>query len=137
MEITNEFELEKSILRDSKTVAIVGVSDKPDRPSNGVAEWLLANSHYDLYFVNPAITELFGRPVYKSLEEVPVKIDLVDVFRKTSDLPPIFESALALKVPAIWLQLGIMDEALATHAREQGVKVIMNKCLKVEYDLYR
>lgn len=132
----DDLELEKSILRDSQTVAIVGASDKPDRPSNGVAKWLLENSHYEIYFVNPAIKELWGRPVYASLEEVPVKIDLVDVFRKTADLPPIFQSALALKVNAIWLQLGISDEILATQAREQDVKVIMDKCLKVEYDLY-
>ena len=73
------------LLRNSKTVAIVGISDKPDRPSYGVARYLIENSHFDLFFVNPLLEEVLGKKVYKSLKEIPVAIDIVDVFRKPAD----------------------------------------------------
>jgi hypothetical protein len=127
------------MLESARTIAIVGVSDKPDRPSYGVAQYLLERSEYELYFVNPVVKELFGKPVYPTLADVPVDIDIVDVFRKVSDLPAVFEAALALhaKNPAtvknIWLQLGIADAELAAIAESQGVGVVMDRCIKVDF----
>jgi len=111
----------------------VGVSDKPDRPSYGVAKYLLDNSAYDLYFVNPVVKELFGKPVYPTLADVPVDIDIVDVFRKTSDLPQVFEAAYAKQAKNIWLQLGISDPVLAADAEARGISVVMDRCIKVDF----
>jgi predicted CoA-binding protein len=123
----------REILTTSKTIAIVGVSDKPDRPSYGVAKYLLDHSDYDLYFVNPIVTELFGKPVYPTLADVPVAIDIVDVFRKVSDLPPLFDAAYAKKAKHIWLQLGISDDELAAEAEARGISVVMDRCIKVDF----
>ncbi len=123
----------RTMLEAAKTIAIVGVSDKPDRPSYGVAKYLLDNSDYDLYFVNPVVKELFGKPVYPTLADVPVDIDIVDVFRKSSDLPQVFEAAYAKQAKNIWLQLGISDPVLATDAEARGISVVMDRCIKVDF----
>ena len=91
------------IINNSKSIAIVGVSDKPDRPSYQVAQFLKGTGSYQLFFVNPALTELLGSPVYKTLEDIPVPIDIVDVFRKSSELEPVFESAQKIGAKNIWL----------------------------------
>jgi len=122
----------RTMLGTSKTIAIVGVSDKPDRPSYGVAQYLLENTDYDLYFVNPVVTELFGKPVYPTLADVPVEIDIVDIFRKASDLPQVFEAAYAKQAKNIWLQLGISDAELAAQAESRGISVVMDRCIKVD-----
>jgi len=125
------------VLTTSKAIAIVGVSDKPDRPSNGVAEYLLHNSQYDLYFVNPAITQLFGRPVYPNLTEaaaVAGQIDVVDVFRKVEDMDPILDEAIAIGAKTFWMQLGLKSEALAAKGESAGLTVIQDKCIKIELE---
>jgi len=123
----------KSMLESARTIAIVGVSDKPDRPSYGVAKYLLDNSDYELFFVNPVVTELFGKPVYPALADVPAEIDIVDVFRKVSDLPGVFEAAYAKGAKNIWLQLGIEDQDLAQEAEARGIPVVMDRCIKVDF----
>jgi uncharacterized protein len=126
-----------SLLTSAKTIAIVGVSDKADRPSNGVARYLLENSNYDLFFVNPALKELLGHPVYSSLAEVlevtPV-IDIVDVFRKIDDMPVVLDEAIAVGAGAFWMQLGLRDDALANKAIAAGMQVVQDKCIKIEHE---
>jgi predicted CoA-binding protein len=121
------------LLTGAKTIAVVGVSDKPDRPSHGVAKYLIDTGSYEVFLVNPLIKELFGQKVYAALSDIPVPIDIVDVFRKTSDLPEVFQEAEAIRAKNIWLQLGLEDEVLASHARALGIGVVMNRCLKVDH----
>ena len=125
------------LINSAKTIAIVGVSDKPDRASHQVAKHLIESGDYEIFLVNPLCKEILGKQVYSSLEEIPVEIDIVDVFRKVSDLPPVFSSAKKIKAKNIWLQLGIADEMLANDAVQNGIGVVMDRCLKVEHDLYK
>lgn len=126
--------LERSdLLKNSKSVAIVGISDKPDRPSYGVAEYLLENSHFDIYFVNPLLEEVLGKKVYKSLKEVPVHIDIVDVFRKPADCLEVLAESIEIGAGAIWLQLGIDVPEVEAKGIEAGLKVVMDRCLKIDY----
>ena len=121
------------LLRNSKSIAIVGVSDKPDRASNQVAQYLVDHSKYTLYFVNPAIKELFGRPVYASLTEIPAHVDIVDVFRKVEDMPQILDEAISIGAKAFWMQLGLREDALAKAGEEAGLTVVQDKCIKIEH----
>lgn len=125
------------LLNTSKTIAIVGVSNKADRPSYGVAEYLLKNSDYEIYFVNPAITELFDRPVYPSLEAVSKicpQIDIVDVFRKIEDMPGILDEAIAIGAKSLWMQLGLRDQELAEKGEAAGLVVVQDLCIKIEHE---
>lgn len=127
----------ENLLKSAKTIAIVGVSDKADRPSNGVARYLLENSNYTLYFVNPALKELLGHPVYSSLAEVlevTPGIDIVDVFRKIEDMPAVLDEAIAVGAGAFWMQLGLRDDALANKATAAGMQVVQDKCIKIEHE---
>lgn len=124
-----------SLLREAKNVAIVGVSDKPIRPSYGVARYLLENSHFNLYFVNPALNELFGQKVYKSLSDIPVAIHIVDIFRRAEDCADVTNQAIALGAKALWFQLGIVVPELAEVAHAAGLEVVMDRCIKVDYEL--
>ena len=121
------------LLRNSKTVAIVGISDKPDRPSYGVARYLIENSHFDLYFVNPLLEEVLGKKVYKTLKDVPVAIDIVDVFRKPADCPEVLAESIEIGAKAIWLQLGIDLPEVEAKGTDAGLQVVMNRCIKIDY----
>ncbi len=123
------------LLRNSKTVAIVGASDNPERPVYGVSEWLLDNSHFDIFFVNPRLETLFGHKVYPSIADIPEWIDIVDVFRKVSDIPTVVDEAIAVKAKTLWLQLGLQDDLSANRAVKNGLHVVQNRCLKVDYNL--
>lgn len=124
----------QQILRATRTVAVVGASPNPARASNFVATYLLASTSYDVYFVNPNATEILGRPVYKTLADLPVVPDLVDVFRRREDLPAVLDDVLALEgVRTFWLQFGLSDEAVARRAEAAGLQVVMDRCLKVEH----
>jgi predicted CoA-binding protein len=124
----------QQILRATRTVAMVGASPNPARASNFVATYLLASTHYDVYFVNPNATEILGRPVYKSLDALPVVPDLVDVFRRREDLPSVLDDVLAVDgVRTFWLQFGLFDEDVARRAEAGGLEVVMDRCLKVEH----
>ena len=131
--ITSDIEIAQ-LLSKTKRVAVVGISDKEDRPSNGVSRWLMTNSHLELYFVNPALTEVLGRPCYASLADIPDPIDMVDIFRKVSDIPAVVDEAIAIGAKSIWIQLGLVDEASATRAVNAGLDVAMDLCIKVEYE---
>ena len=121
------------LLKQSKTVAIVGISDKPDRPSYGVAQYLLENSEFDLYFVNPMIETVLGKKVYKSLSEIPVHIDIVDVFRKPAECLEVLDESIEIGAKSIWLQLGISNPQVEIIGENAGLKVVMNRCIKVDY----
>jgi predicted CoA-binding protein len=131
--ITSDNEIAE-LLSKTKRVAVVGISDKEDRPSNGVSRWLMAHSHLDLYFVNPALTTVLGRPCYPSLRDIPVDIDMVDIFRKVSDIPAVVDEAIEIGAQSIWIQLGLVDDASAARAVDAGLDVVMDLCIKVEYD---
>jgi len=123
----------KELLLTSQTIAVVGVSDKADRPSYGVAQWLIENSHLDVYLVNPRVEELFGRKVYPALADIPVQIDIVDVFRNIADAPAILDEAIAINAKIFWLQLGLTDQAVAEKAATLSIIPVMNRCSKIEY----
>ena len=131
--ITSDNEMAE-LLSQTKRVAVVGISDKEDRPSNGVSRWLMAHSHLDLFFVNPAITTVLGKPCYPSLKDIPVDIDMVDIFRKVSDIPAVVDEAIEIGAQSIWIQLGLVDDASAARAVDAGLDVVMDLCIKVEYD---
>jgi predicted CoA-binding protein len=121
------------LLRNSKTVAIVGISDKPDRPSYGVARYLIENSHFDLYFVNPLLEEILGKKVYKTLKDIPVAIDIVDVFRKPAECPEVLAESIEIGAKAIWLQLGIDVPEVEEKGTDAGLQVVMDRCIKIDY----
>lgn len=121
------------ILRNTKSVAIVGASNNPARASYFVATYLQSSSPYDVYFVNPMATEILGQPVYASLADLPVVPDLVDVFRKHDDLPEVAREAVAIGAKTLWLQLGSVNEEAAEIAQAGGLNVVMDRCIKVEH----
>ncbi|AND15947.1 CoA-binding protein [Rathayibacter tritici] len=121
------------ILRRAKTVAIVGASPNPARSSFFVATYLQQSSDYELYFVNPNATEILGQPVYRSLAELPVVPDIVDVFRRASDIPAVIDDVLAVGAPTVWVQLGIWNQEAAEYGESKGLTVVMDRCIKVEH----
>ena len=123
----------KRLLDTTRTVAIVGASDNPARASFFVATYLLATTPYEVWFVNPRVSEILGRPVYPSLAELPGTPDLVDVFRRPADLPQVLDETLAVGAGTLWLQLGLWDEDVARKAEDGGLTVVMDRCLKIEH----
>ncbi len=123
------------IIRSSRTVAMVGVSPDRSRPSFFVATYLLSSSvdFEAVWFVHPTADEILGQPVYRSLDDLPGRPDLVDVFRKPADLPEAAEDAIAAGAKTLWLQLGLWDEGVAQRATDAGLAVVMNRCLKIEH----
>jgi predicted CoA-binding protein len=121
------------LLRSAKTVAIVGISDKPERASYGVAQYLLENSTFELFLVNPLLESVLGQKVYKSLKDIPVHIDIVDVFRKPADCLAVLEESIEINAGAIWLQLGISVPEVDIRGNEAGLAVVMDRCLKIDY----
>lgn len=120
------------LIRDAKTIAVVGVSSRPDRASNEVAKYLI-DAGYTVYLVNPTETEIFGMPVYDAVAEVPEPVDIVDIFRRPEDVPPVVADAIASGAKAVWMQLGIVNEAAAAEARAAGLEVVMDRCAKIEH----
>jgi uncharacterized protein len=123
----------RDLLRETRSVAMVGASANPARPSYFVATYLLASTDFDVYFVNPAAQEILGRPVYPSLASLPVVPDLVDVFRRPSDLPSVLDEVLDVGASTMWMQLGLWDDDVAHRAQTAGVAVVMDRCLKIEH----
>jgi predicted CoA-binding protein len=123
------------ILRATRTVAVVGASPDPSRPSHFVATYLVSSSvSFDtVWFVHPTADELLGRPVFRSLADLPEPPDLVDVFRRREHLPAATEEVIAAGARTLWLQLGLADEAVAERATGAGLDVVMDRCLKIEH----
>jgi predicted CoA-binding protein len=120
------------LLKKAKTIAVVGLSSSPLRPSYGVSAYLQGHG-YRIIPVNPEIKGALGEKAYASLSEVPEKIDIVDVFRRSEFVPEIVDEAIKLKVPAIWLQEGVIHEAAAQKARNAGLLVVMDRCILKEH----
>lgn len=123
----------KNLLQESKNVAIVGISNKEDRASYQVAKWLQENSHFTLFFVNPVIDEVLGQKTFPSLADIPEQIDIVDVFRKAEECPSVLEKAIAIGAKSIWLQLGISNDEVSAKGTSAGMKVVMDRCIKIDY----
>ena len=122
----------RQALIGARNIAVVGLSDRPSRPSYGVARYLKEQG-YRIIPVNPNITEALGEKAYPDLTSVPDPIDLVDIFRRSSQVGPVVDEAITRGVQTIWMQLGIVDEAAAARARDAGITVIMNRCTLVEH----
>ena len=124
----------QAMLDNARSVAIVGASANPARASNFVATYLLSSSaDFDVYLVNPRETEILGEPVYGSLQDLPVVPDIVDVFRRPEDLPPIAEESVELGAKVFWAQLGLHSDEAAAIAHDAGLGAVMNRCLKIEH----
>jgi len=132
----NEVDIIEKILRESKTIAVVGLSSNPARPSYGVAAFL-QRSGYRMIPVNPHEKEVLGEKAYARLEDVPEKIDIVDVFRRPGEVPAVADSAIAIGAKVLWLQLGVANEVAEKKAAEAGLIVVSEACLKVEAGMRR
>ena len=122
----------RRILKENRTIAVVGLSAQWFRPSFFAAKYLQEHG-YRVIPVNPAYREVLGEKCYPSLRDVPEPIDVVDIFRKPDDVPPIVEEAIAIKAKVLWLQIGVIHEAAARRAREAGLDVVMDRCMKIEH----
>jgi len=122
----------RTLLQRIKTIAVVGLSASPSRPSHGVAR-ALQGFGYRIIPVNPALSAVLGEKAYPGLRELPEPVDLVDVFRESRHVAGIVDECIALKLPALWLQDGVVDEAAALRAREAGMTVVMDRCIYRDY----
>lgn len=125
----------EAILRESKTIAIVGLSPDPSRPSNGVARYLQGQG-YRVVGVNPTETELLGEPCFATLSDIPFPIDLVDVFRRSEFTPAIAEEAVKIGAKALWLQLDVINLDAGAIAERGGLRVVMDRCTAIEHARY-
>lgn len=131
LNILNNQEL-MELLREVKTIAVVGLSPKEARPSNMVARYLI-EAGYTVIPVNPGQSTILERTCYSSLDEIPVPVDLVDIFRRSEEVYPIVESAVRIGAKAVWMQQGIINNDAASYARQHGLKVTMDRCIKVDH----
>jgi hypothetical protein len=122
----------REVLTTAKVIAVVGHSDKPERTSYRIAQFLRGVG-YKVYPVNPMVSEIDGQPSYASLKEVPESIDIVNVFRRSEYLPEIVNQAIAIHAKTVWTQLGVYDQQSAQKALDAGLYVVMDACIKVEY----
>jgi len=123
-----------AILADARTIAVVGLSDKPDRDSYRVAAYLQQHG-YRIVPVNPAVTEILGERAYPDVAAIPpeITVDVVDIFRKPDQIPPIVDQAIVRGAKAVWMQLGLAHNAAAAAARAAGLHVVMDRCTKIEH----
>jgi hypothetical protein len=123
----NDSEIEK-LLRTARTIAVVGLSDSPWRPSFGVTQYMQSQG-YRIIPVNPRVSESLGEPAYECLEDVPGKIDVVNIFRRSEFVGEVVDSAIKLGVRWIWMQEGVVNSGAAARAEAAGIGVIMNRCI--------
>ena len=122
----------RRILSQTRRIAVVGLSANPSRPSHGVAAYLQAQG-YRIVPVNPRYEKVLGERCYARLEDVPGPVDMVDVFRRSEEVGPVADSAIAIGARCLWLQIGVVDEAAAARARAAGLEVMMDRCLKIDH----
>ena len=120
------------ILAQSRTIAVVGLSENWHRPSNFAAKYLQHHG-YRVIPVNPQYTEVLGEKCYASLAAIPEPVDIVDCFRRTAEIPALAEAAIAIGAKVLWMQLGIVHPAAAAQARAAGLEVVMDRCIKIEH----
>ncbi len=126
----------RDLLLSVKTIAVVGLSNKPDRPAHNIPAYLQSQG-YTIIPVNPTISEALGEKAYPDLRAVPVAMDVVQIFRRSEDVPPIVEDAIAIKAPIVWMQTGIMHEAAAERAEAAGLVVVMDICMGTTHQYLR
>lgn len=141
MQTLSSFQLPPEIVRlleKSKTIAVVGLSPKENRPSNMVGRYLI-EAGYTIYPVNPGQSEILGQQCYPDLRSLPFSVDIVDIFRKSEEILPIVEETISLpSLPkGIWMQQGIRNDEAAELARSRGIVVVMDSCIKVEHEKLR
>lgn len=124
--------VEEEILNTSRVIAVVGLSPKPDRPSNSVASYLKEKG-YKIIPVNPGAKEILQETCYPDLGSIPVQVDVVDIFRRSEEVGPIVEEAIKIGAKSVWMQEGIINEEAANRAREAGLLVVMDKCMLIEH----
>jgi predicted CoA-binding protein len=122
----------RDLLQRAKTIAVVGLSDSPMRPSYGVSAYMQSQG-YKIIPVNPSISEALGEKSYASLAEIPDKIDIVNIFRRSEYVPEIVDQAIELKIPAVWMQEGVMNPTAAEKAEKAGIFVTMDLCILKEH----
>jgi predicted CoA-binding protein len=122
----------RKVLRDSKTIAVVGLSPKPHRPSHQVASYLMEVG-YTIIPVNPGQSTILGRTCYPNLRAIPTPVDMVDIFRRQEAVLPIVEDAISIGAQFIWMQEGIVNKEAAAKAESAGLTVIMNRCTKIDH----
>lgn len=122
----------KDILSSTKTIASVGLSSNPEKVSYGVGAYLLEQG-YQVNPVNPTAETILGKKAYPDLKSVPEEIDVVQVFRRPEDVPPVVEAAIKAGAKVVWMQLGIVNEEAAQTAREAGLQVVMDRCMRAEH----
>ncbi len=125
----------KALLQRIKTIAVVGLSPKPDRPSFGVSQ-SMQRFGYRIVPVRPAVDSVLGEKAYASLADIPFPVDLVNVFRESAAIPGIVEACLAINAPALWIQEGIVHDDAAEKARAAGMTVVMDRCIYKDYMRY-
>jgi uncharacterized protein len=129
---TNEADEIAELLTRARNIAVVGLSSSPLRPSHGVSAYMQTHG-YHIIPVNPEISEALGEKAYASLADVPAKIDIVNIFRRPEYVDEIVDAAIALKVPAIWMQEDVVNQRAAEKAREAGIFVVMDRCILKEH----
>ena len=122
----------KRILTENKIIAVVGLSPKWNRPSHFAAKYMKEHG-YKIIPVNPGYDEILGEKSYKSLLDIPEPVDIVDIFRRSKDVPPIVDQAIEIGAKVVWMQLTVVNEEAAQKARDAGLEVVMNRCVKIEY----
>jgi predicted CoA-binding protein len=122
----------RAILERYKTVAVVGLSPKPERDSHRVARYLKDNG-YTIFPVNPGQKEILGETCYPNLRAIPFAVEVVDIFRRPEAIPPIVDEAIEVNAKVVWMQLGLAHNESAKRARGAGLEVVMNKCIKIEH----
>lgn len=121
-----------SILRATQTIAVVGFSPKPGRPSHMVGKYLM-DCGFTVYPVNPGVSEILGMVSYPDLASIPGPVDVVDIFRRSEDVYPIVEAAIAIQAKVVWMQQGIVNEDAAALAQKAGIQVVMDRCIKIDH----
>ncbi len=129
--MNDDIETLRRILKENHTIAVAGLSANWYRPSYFAAKYLQDHG-YRIIPINPAYEEVLGEKCYPTVLDIPEKIDVVDIFRKPEDVPPIVEDAIKIGAKVVWMQLGIINEEAAKRAREAGLMVVMNHCMKIE-----
>jgi predicted CoA-binding protein len=122
----------KDVLKNTKTIASVGLSGNPDKPSFGIAEYLQSKG-YRVIPVNPTAAEILGEKVYADLASIPEKVDVVQVFRPSADVPPVVDAAIQIGAKVVWMQVGVYNLAAAQAAEAAGLKVVMDRCMRQEH----
>ena len=128
----NNDQIMKEILLSAKTIASVGLSSNPEKESYGVVQYLMGQG-YRVFPVNPTVSDVLGEKAYPDLSSIPEKVDVVQIFRKPEDIPPVVDEAIKIGAKVVWMQEGIVNEQAAIKARSAGLRVVMDACMRATH----